>query len=104
MFAFQYCKVPNSDKSILHFEFLGCIAESDVEDSNVMGVVETESNSNAVDTHHNNNAGNSNLNANNNTTMDSTTAASTSTSTRMKRENVDRVGDGEDHGKKRQRR
>jgi len=31
MFAFQYCKVHNTDKSIIHFEFLGCIAESEGE-------------------------------------------------------------------------
>jgi len=31
MFAFQYCKVPKSDKTIMHMEFLGCIAESDEE-------------------------------------------------------------------------
>ena len=32
VFAFQYCKIPSSDKSIIHFEFMGCIAESDAED------------------------------------------------------------------------
>lgn len=32
MFAFQYCKIPNSDRSVMHIEFLGCIAESEEEE------------------------------------------------------------------------
>ena len=35
MFAFQYSKIPDSDRSIIHFEFLGCIAESDNEEVGV---------------------------------------------------------------------
>jgi histone deacetylase complex regulatory component SIN3 len=31
MFAMQYCKVPKSDETIMHMEFLGCIAGSDEE-------------------------------------------------------------------------
>eukprot|EP00978_Attheya_sp_CCMP212_P047037 scaffold421191_cov50-Attheya_sp.AAC.2 len=27
MFAFQYCKIPKSDRTIMHFEFLGVITE-----------------------------------------------------------------------------
>lgn len=29
MYAFQICKVPSTDKTIVHFEFLGCIADDD---------------------------------------------------------------------------
>jgi len=41
MFAFQYCKIPKSDKSIMHMEFLGCIVE-DVgrDDGNAASIVE----------------------------------------------------------------
>mmetsp|Transcript_13663 Transcript_13663/g.19538 ORF Transcript_13663/g.19538 Transcript_13663/m.19538 type:complete len:1843 (+) Transcript_13663:250-5778(+) len=35
MFAFQYCKVPNSNEALMHMEFLGCIAESDDEDDSI---------------------------------------------------------------------
>lgn len=35
MFAFQICKVPDSDKRVLHTEFLGVIAESDDESMEV---------------------------------------------------------------------
>lgn len=33
MFAFQICNVPETDQKILHFEFLGCIAEGIDEDT-----------------------------------------------------------------------
>jgi len=42
MFAFQYCKVPKSDKTIMHMEFLGCIAESD-EESEIENNMKTRS-------------------------------------------------------------
>lgn len=29
MFAFQYCKVPETEKSVIHMEFLGVISDSD---------------------------------------------------------------------------
>lgn len=29
MFAFQYCKIPKSDKTIMHMDFLGCITEAE---------------------------------------------------------------------------
>ncbi len=29
MFAFQYCQVPKTDKTIMHMEYLGCIVEED---------------------------------------------------------------------------
>jgi paired amphipathic helix protein Sin3a len=32
MYAFQICKVPSTDKKIVHFEFLGCIADDDEEE------------------------------------------------------------------------
>lgn len=32
MYAFQYCTIPKTDSNILHFEFLGSIAESEQED------------------------------------------------------------------------
>jgi hypothetical protein len=35
MFAFQYCKIPDSDKTIMHMEFLGSIVE--VEDDEMEG-------------------------------------------------------------------
>ena len=27
MYAFQICNIPEEDRKIIHFEFLGCIAE-----------------------------------------------------------------------------
>ena len=33
VFAFQYCHIPKSDKSIMHVELLGCITEDDDDDS-----------------------------------------------------------------------
>ena len=35
VFAFQYCHIPKSDKSIMHVELLGCITEDDDDDSMV---------------------------------------------------------------------
>uniref|UniRef100_A0A7S4IGZ1 Histone deacetylase interacting domain-containing protein n=1 Tax=Odontella aurita TaxID=265563 RepID=A0A7S4IGZ1_9STRA len=32
MYAFQYCKIPKTDRNILHFEFLGSIAATEQED------------------------------------------------------------------------
>ena len=29
MYAFQICNIPSKDDKILHYEFLGCISESD---------------------------------------------------------------------------
>merc|ERR1712045_424339 len=39
MFAFQYCKIPDSDSTIIHMEFLGVIseAEEDDDDSEMKG-------------------------------------------------------------------
>ena len=36
MYAFQICEVPSTDKQIVHFEFLGCIAEDDEEEDDVV--------------------------------------------------------------------
>lgn len=35
IYAFQYCRVPNSDKSIMHYEYLGCLSDTDDEDDSV---------------------------------------------------------------------
>lgn len=32
MYAFQICNIPSKDDKILHYEFLGCISESESED------------------------------------------------------------------------
>eukprot|EP00590_Aulacoseira_subarctica_P000690 CAMPEP_0172416360 /NCGR_PEP_ID=MMETSP1064-20121228/2841_1 /TAXON_ID=202472 /ORGANISM="Aulacoseira subarctica , Strain CCAP 1002/5" /LENGTH=1127 /DNA_ID=CAMNT_0013153951 /DNA_START=21 /DNA_END=3404 /DNA_ORIENTATION=+ len=37
IYAFQYCKIPNSDQSIMHYEYLGCISGSDGEEDSVAG-------------------------------------------------------------------
>ena len=37
MFAFQYCKIPDSDKVIMHMEYLGCISENEEEDVGMVG-------------------------------------------------------------------
>lgn len=37
IYAFQYCRVPNSDKSIMHYEYLGCLSDTDDEEDSVTG-------------------------------------------------------------------
>jgi histone deacetylase complex regulatory component SIN3 len=37
IYAFQYCRVPNSDKSIMHYEYLGCLSDTDDEEDSITG-------------------------------------------------------------------
>lgn len=35
MFAFQYSNIADTNKSIIHFEFMGCIAENETQEADI---------------------------------------------------------------------